>query len=615
MACPEPESVFDVFFSYNRSDQTSVLRLADLLSQREIKVWLDEWNLVPGTPWQAELEVALGKCRSVAVLLGPNGVSPWQREEMRAAVERRVKTTDGLFRLIPTLLPGTSREDIAGLHFLLAATWVQFRSLDDEDALYRLECGIRGCEPNMRHRSRKHRNRRARYFFIVDGTIDGTDQAKIEAIVESLRRYSGDASLTLKAINPGSIKLLFEGSQIGFERLQYLVRTGVVSTVLGRGVHRLGLLKAQPKNGKCLVIMPFWQEGTTKHAEYRDVFDLIIRETLSPLGFECMRADILPSWPGSISESITAELRSADLVVADLTERSPNVFYEMGYRQALNRPIITISQGALAALPFNVHHIRTISYDLRDLHSIAEFKRQLGETAKLASRRGKQYPSSAAESLDRTTEISTELGVVGAYSSRTDAIESAFYRVMREEDQGIDIVGSTIFGLRGHRNATFENMMDLLRTKHANSRFRLRILMTHWEFITLRQDQEKTAKNVARYVISLELKDAVDVIKANGLEGCLKFYRGSPTCFTIVAHGQRQMLLNPYPYQGEASNSWCIIARETPGGIYSRFFQVHVEGPWQNANLAVPYTDQAYSELLAKHGQDMDVPNDWRLLS
>jgi hypothetical protein len=415
--------------------------------------------------------------------------------------------------------------------------------------------------------------------------------------------------------------------------------------------------------------MPFGQEGTTRHVEYRDVFDLIIRDTLSPLGLECTRADILPSWGGSIPEAISTELRNADLVVADLTERNPNVFYEMGYRQALHRPIITISQGDLAELPFNVHHLRTIGYDPRNLRSVAECKRQLGDAAKLAHRRGKQDPLSepepSAEPPGRTIEIglhniygeivqirpefsrlsevvgglasrcafvseqpgfarlmeridnlvstsqtilqTTELGVVGAYSNRKDAIESAFYRVMREEDEGIDIVGSTIFGLRGNRDATFEKMMELLRTKHANSRFHLRILMTHWEFIAFRQDQEKTEKNVARYVISGELRDAVDVIKANGLEGCLKFYRGSPTCFTIVARGQRQMLLNPYPYQAEAYNSWCIIARDTPGGIYSRFVQAHVEGPWQNTNLTVPYTDQVYSDLLSKHTQDIDV--------
>jgi hypothetical protein len=82
------------------------------------------------------------------------------------------------------------------------------------------------------------------------------------------------------------------------------------------------------------------------------------------------------------------------------------------------------------------------------------------------------------------------------------------------------------------------------------------MLFTHWDYISFRQDQERTEKNIARYVISKELKDAVDVLKTTNLTGCLRFYKGSPTCFTIVCHGARQMLLNPYPYQAEAYNTW-----------------------------------------------------------
>ena len=53
------------------------------------------------------------------------------------------------FRVIPVLLPGTERAERSSLPtFLVASTWVEFRaSLDDQDAFYRLICGIRGLEP------------------------------------------------------------------------------------------------------------------------------------------------------------------------------------------------------------------------------------------------------------------------------------------------------------------------------------------------------------------------------------------------------------------------------------------------------------------------------------
>ena len=84
-----------------------------------------------------------------AVFVGPSGLGPWQNEEMRAAIDRRVDESDRRFRVIPVLLPGAERAERSSLPtFLAATTWVEFRdSLDDADAFHRLVCGIRGVEP------------------------------------------------------------------------------------------------------------------------------------------------------------------------------------------------------------------------------------------------------------------------------------------------------------------------------------------------------------------------------------------------------------------------------------------------------------------------------------
>lgn len=69
----------------------------------------------------------------MAVFVGPSGVSPWQNEEMRAAINRRVQETRGLFRVIPVLLPGAAKEILESLQFLSATTWVEFDdAVDDE---------------------------------------------------------------------------------------------------------------------------------------------------------------------------------------------------------------------------------------------------------------------------------------------------------------------------------------------------------------------------------------------------------------------------------------------------------------------------------------------------
>ena len=95
---------FDVFLSHNSKDKPIVEQTAHKLEDMGIKVWLDKWNLIPGEPWQEDLEDALDESQTIAVFVGPHDISPWENEEMRSAIEERVR--DKSRRVIPVLLPG-----------------------------------------------------------------------------------------------------------------------------------------------------------------------------------------------------------------------------------------------------------------------------------------------------------------------------------------------------------------------------------------------------------------------------------------------------------------------------------------------------------------------------
>jgi WD40 repeat protein len=139
----------DVFLSHATPDKPVVEELATKLRREGIEPWLDIWNLIPGEPWQEAIEEALATCATCAVLIGPGGTGPWQNEEMRTAIDRRVSSQEERFRVIPVLLPNASRGEPSRFpDFLRNATWVEFReSLDDEKALHRLVSGIRGLAP------------------------------------------------------------------------------------------------------------------------------------------------------------------------------------------------------------------------------------------------------------------------------------------------------------------------------------------------------------------------------------------------------------------------------------------------------------------------------------
>jgi len=141
------DATYDVFLSYATRDKPAVEELARRLKDAGVKPFLDKWHLVPGEPWQEALEVALDRSQTCAVFLGPGHLGPWQNEEMRAALERRVR--DKSHRVIPVLLPGASDPTKKALPpGLKQLTWVEFRGgLHDPHAFHRLLCGIRGTQP------------------------------------------------------------------------------------------------------------------------------------------------------------------------------------------------------------------------------------------------------------------------------------------------------------------------------------------------------------------------------------------------------------------------------------------------------------------------------------
>ena len=71
---------------------------------------------------------------------------------MRLAIQRRVNSRERKLRVLPVILPGGQRAKESELPgFLQGTTWVEFRqSIDEEDALHRLVCGIKGIPPGRR---------------------------------------------------------------------------------------------------------------------------------------------------------------------------------------------------------------------------------------------------------------------------------------------------------------------------------------------------------------------------------------------------------------------------------------------------------------------------------
>ncbi len=137
-------SPFDVFLSHNSKDKPAVRDLAEALRERGIIVWLDEDELRPGLNWQTQLENGINLSSSVAVLIGKDGLGPWEDEEMQGALIHAVKDSRPV---IPVILPDASRQPKLPM-FLANRTWVDLRPALNDTNLGRLIWGITGKKPN-----------------------------------------------------------------------------------------------------------------------------------------------------------------------------------------------------------------------------------------------------------------------------------------------------------------------------------------------------------------------------------------------------------------------------------------------------------------------------------
>ncbi len=135
---------FDVFLSHNSRDKPMVRELAEALRGRGLRVWFDEWELVPGRPWQEAIEEVIETVGSAAVLVGKDGLGPWEIPEMRACLSECTKR--GL-PVIPVLLPGAPKRPRLPL-FLKRFTWVDLRGGLTASGLDLMEWGITGRRPS-----------------------------------------------------------------------------------------------------------------------------------------------------------------------------------------------------------------------------------------------------------------------------------------------------------------------------------------------------------------------------------------------------------------------------------------------------------------------------------
>lgn len=97
--------------------------------------------------------------------------------------------------------------------------------------------------------------------------------------------------------------------------------------------------------------------------KYDDTFLVGIQPAALSLGAVAERVDH-NGQAGNVVAQIQTMIRAAKVIVADLSDSRPNVLHEVGYAEALGKPVIQICSSPSSRLPFNVRNNQTIQYSI-----------------------------------------------------------------------------------------------------------------------------------------------------------------------------------------------------------------------------------------------------------
>jgi ActR/RegA family two-component response regulator len=140
-------------------------------------------------------------------------------------------------------------------------------------------------------------------------------------------------------------------------------------------IDELNKLREDHPPKKCFVIMPFSKTRSCDENQWRDIFDNTIKPAVEELGlnYVCTRANLVI---GNIIKDILDNLNKADVVIADMTDRNPNVFYELGVRHALRNTTVLITQN-IDDIPFDLQHYAALQYDWKTKNGKKEFREKI----------------------------------------------------------------------------------------------------------------------------------------------------------------------------------------------------------------------------------------------
>lgn len=261
----------------------------------------------------------------------------------------------------------------------------------------------------------------------------------------------------------------------------------------------------------CFIISTIGEEGSNERKSADEKYDLVFLPILKELGYEVTRADKIGT-PGSISYDIVNHIISSNLVIADVSDVNPNVFYELAIRNAVNKPVIVI-RSPTQRLPFDIIDKRAISLDMKDARLWTKgkdiLKQQIVEAEKdpkLASKSilsDFSFQIDADKKISPDTEMNLQLKDMKAEMRRLNKQISQIKNTgLYDSDSNIDDIIDDFRNSTAHQEVSrLQLFIDVLRSLEGDRKMPVEEKIFVKELIKTSKFTEEEARNFIRRML------------------------------------------------------------------------------------------------------------------
>lgn len=189
----------------------------------------------------------------------------------------------------------------------------------------------------------------------------------------------------------------------------------------------------QKEELSCFVIMPFTDPPGYSDGHFREVYEYIIEPVISSLKFKSIRLDNINS-TNNIHVSLLQHLYISPIAVCDISSLNPNVLFELGFRQALNRPTVIIKDEDTKNI-FDLSSISYIEYKKNlSISSVQKFKNQLSERIENTIRNPLDSSLIALLSMSEKTRINNGEITINEIANSISVFTNAFSEIKNRID-------------------------------------------------------------------------------------------------------------------------------------------------------------------------------------